>query len=824
MTNGTTGQVVVTAPTTGLSDNDTVVVVGVAGNTGANGTFTVSNVTSTSFTLNGSTNTGNYTFGGYWYEQPTASTPVTGASSGAISISTGSTGSLQANDFVLVSGVGGNTAANGVFQVGTVTPNTSFELGGPLANGGYNRLGTWSLSVTDTSTSQSIITTASTSGMNNGDTATITGVLGNTAVNGEFIVGSLTSTSFAPMAPVGNGAYTSGGYWSLPNASTTPVYTATNAGPIVITTQNTSGLANGDTVLISGAAGNTAANGIFTISNVTSSSFTLVGSTGNAAYTGGAVWQELQPITNTTGTATPIVVTTGSTAGLSVGQVVEIQGVAGNTAANGLYVIAGLTSTTVTLGSPASTTPFATSSGTWSGNNGGSGTVTNATRGGEIVITTANTGGLANGDLVEVTGVQGNTAANNVFYVTDITSTTLTLAGSQSSGIYTLGGTWKEYVPVSRLVSPKDLVESLASPQDLSQLNNYYNELIDDFFLNYYTGTINGQTGGGNTFNLVSTAYNHSPLIYSGSVQQVTISNPSGVQQYSGYALQLQDGSGTDPTVYNIIYPFTASNAPSPEIYSPVFGTPATPAWLVANNQQFESASQMIFACDALFADNVERTGIDMNASNAPVLADLENSLAAAFNRGIIMSDPSSWNVITQWFPAGETYNYWTQYWHQDGLTFGDLAYAFPYDDKFGASTNLEVAGVGLVQITLGNWTDSSTKTAATMTVALDSSTPQPIAQQGPAMFDIAFTNSGPTPTGTVALFMDGIPLNQYNNSSNPPVQLLTLSGGAASLSVTLPPTGDAGKRHTYTVTAVYSGDDNYLPTIASMQLQIEAA
>ncbi len=456
------GEVMITAPTTGLSNGDTVVVAGVVGNTGANGTFTVANVTATTFTLSGSTSAGTYAYGGYWYQQPTSSTPITGASNGAITISTASTGSLAANDFVLVSGVGGNTAANGVFQVGTVTPNASFELAGPLANGGYAGQGTWSLAVTDAATD------------------------------------SMT---------------------------------------------------------------------------------------------------------------------------------------------------------------------------------------------GEIIITTANTTGLADGDLVEVTGVEGNTAANNIFFVTNVTPTSFTLQGSTSGGTYTRGGTWKQYAALTRLISPKDLVELLESPQDPSALNNYFNEQIDQFFLNYYTGTINSQTGGGQTLNLVSTTFKGQPITYSGTVQQVTIDNAASMQQYSGYALQLKDLSGTDPTVYNIVYPFFTTNAPATEIYSPVFGTAAPPTWLVTNTQQFESASRMIFACDAVFADNKERVGIDLNSGNEAVIADLENSISAAFNRGIVMNDPSTWSDSTQWFPSGGTYNYWTQYWHQDGLTFNDLAYAFSYDDRFGTST-----------------------------------------------------------------------------------------------------------------------------------------
>ncbi|MEX2185844.1 MAG: hypothetical protein WD875_03580, partial [Pirellulales bacterium] len=64
---------------------------------------------------------------------------------------------------------------------------------------------------------------------------------------------------------------------------------ATNATPIVITS-NGHGLANGEQVTISGAVGNTAANGTFTVSNVTANTFRLNGSVGNGAYTSGGTW------------------------------------------------------------------------------------------------------------------------------------------------------------------------------------------------------------------------------------------------------------------------------------------------------------------------------------------------------------------------------------------------------------------------------------------------------------------------------------------------------------------------------------------------------
>jgi hypothetical protein len=63
---------------------------------------------------------------------------------------------------------------------------------------------------------------------------------------------------------------------------------ATNASPIVITTATQSpAFVNNDFVHVFGVGGNTAANGLWQVTAVTATSLTLVGTTGNGAYTTG---------------------------------------------------------------------------------------------------------------------------------------------------------------------------------------------------------------------------------------------------------------------------------------------------------------------------------------------------------------------------------------------------------------------------------------------------------------------------------------------------------------------------------------------------------
>lgn len=69
--------------------------------------------------------------------------------------------------------------------------------------------------------------------------------------------------------------------------STKTISDASNASPIVITTSANHLYNTGDTVIIDGVLGNTAANGTFQVTRISATTFSLDGSTGNAAYTSG---------------------------------------------------------------------------------------------------------------------------------------------------------------------------------------------------------------------------------------------------------------------------------------------------------------------------------------------------------------------------------------------------------------------------------------------------------------------------------------------------------------------------------------------------------
>lgn len=93
---------------------------------------------------------------------------------------------------------------------------------------------------------------------------------------------------FMGTAPMLRNGRTNFGNFTLSSESTAAVNisAATNASPIQITTA-TNAFVTGQTVVISGVTGNTAANGTFTITVINNTNFTLNGVSGNGTYTGG---------------------------------------------------------------------------------------------------------------------------------------------------------------------------------------------------------------------------------------------------------------------------------------------------------------------------------------------------------------------------------------------------------------------------------------------------------------------------------------------------------------------------------------------------------
>ncbi len=91
------------------------------------------------------------------------------------------------------------------------------------------------------------------------------------------------------------------------------------------------------------------------------------------------------------------------------------------------------------------------------------GNITAAANASTIAITTASTLGLVNSQIVTVTGVGGNTAANGNFFIKVINSTTFELyknpeltVGQSGNGAFTSGGTWSRDASKFRVAAVGD--------------------------------------------------------------------------------------------------------------------------------------------------------------------------------------------------------------------------------------------------------------------------------------------------------------------------------------------------------------------------------
>lgn len=252
---------------------------------------------------------------------------VSGNAVAPIVITTTSTQGLVDGDQVTVSGVQGNTAANGTFAI-TVVDATTFTLNGTTGNGDYLSGGQWSRNVDLVAAGIVVEQTSSTvytidlSSVTEADgqyvlTLTAAGsgiqdVFANPLVDDATANAVRGTDSFAPTVslaavspdprsvPVTDVSLSFSenitgldiSDFTLTQSQAVVATSGLGVGPIAITTASTAGLTSGSTVTVSGVLGNTAANGTFTISVVDATTFTLIGTVGDGDYTGGGQWSQ----------------------------------------------------------------------------------------------------------------------------------------------------------------------------------------------------------------------------------------------------------------------------------------------------------------------------------------------------------------------------------------------------------------------------------------------------------------------------------------------------------------------------------------------------
>ena len=350
---------ITTATAHGLETGAQVSITGVGGNTNANGTFTITTVNATSFTLNGSAGNGAWTSGGIvtpTYYPSTIQTIFLSALATATSVSSDAISPVLLHLGILP--LDPTTIAALIAQTSGVDP-TAFPT---LINGitaVAKAAALFTASKPTTAEFSFVVQNAGVFGWLDPSALPLTSVSQSPYPEFEALIGALKlnrlQTARTPKLfdvlgqwlvtiPANPTIAISGNQFAIVGAS--------NATPIAITTATAHGLQSGSQVAIYGVGGNTAANGAFTITVTGPSSFTLNGSTGNGAWTsGGSVTAVTgNPLTVSAASNTsPIAITTTSPHGLQTGMQVVLYGVAGNTAANGLFTVTVTGSSTFTL-------------------------------------------------------------------------------------------------------------------------------------------------------------------------------------------------------------------------------------------------------------------------------------------------------------------------------------------------------------------------------------------------------------------------------------------------------------------------------------------
>ncbi len=205
--------------------------------------------------------------------------------------------------------------------------------------------------------------------------------------------------------------------------------------------------------------------------------------------------------------------------------------------------------------------------------------------------------------------------------------------------------------------------------------------------------------------------------LFEGALPDLTLTSGVNGQTYtstrttvSGYNVLQFSGPGISPV--NVYEPFFSTNAPSPSSLSPVSyaGKPAKPSWLTSAS---ETPGQMVFGNDGVFGDAGLQPGLD--ATQQAILADLENQIVAALNRGVATtySTTADWQNSAHFYADGQVSNLYAKFLHTQAINGTPIfidgkAYAIAYDDQGGQNPSLVLLNQSGVTTTFGPWLASS--------------------------------------------------------------------------------------------------------------------
>lgn len=295
---------------------------------------------------------------------------------------------------------------------------------------------------------------------------------------------------------------------STVQAGTVAITSSTNASPIVLTLPGTHKFQNGQTVVVSGHGTNTAANGTWVVSARDSTHITLTGSTGNGiggatgtvalvsptsvGYSYNAVPRETQSAIEGWRLLTTDVVThAGVPVPLKVHAAVILnQGVTLASIQSAMQSVVADHLANIDFGGTLQVSDLLNVMGDVLGIDAvrllnsddlTSHSISGATNATPIVLTVPSGHGYLANDLVVVSGVTGNTAANGTWVVETVGTTTVTLKNSVGNGAYSSGGTIvKGNFAINRMeedgTTPRTVYKAASSPYRAADIQIADNE------------------------------------------------------------------------------------------------------------------------------------------------------------------------------------------------------------------------------------------------------------------------------------------------------------------------------------------------------------
>jgi len=378
---------------------------------------------------------------------------------------------------------------------------------------------------------------------------------------------------------------------------------------------------------------------------------------------------------------------------------------------------------------------------------------------------------------------------------------------------------------VTRGVTPSTAATHSANPAAITPvtlinrppLGDVFNGVIDDFFLHFYNAD------PANTLTITSSVALGGDQ-YQGSVQYVTpgAADPSDTNSY--WVFRFTNITNPDGMVYDVLYPFFTDNAALWTGYTPQLAQynaiTAAPSWEAPFDIASLSPSQMVFATNGVFSDSATTGPVrpGMSVNQAAILADLENQIVSALNRGVALATDGSGNAA--WDGTGSNpyyttgpgnnntgvWNRYAEFLHKPTVSIPGpwdanvgLNYGFGFDDQQGQSSDIEADNYGPVTITLG--------ALGTQTTTVLTSNPTTWVANTATTFTATVNNA--SATGTVQFLLDGVPVGA-------PVAL-TAGVATANFAADLMTPGS------HTVTANYLGDATYLGSQGTLTQTVNA-